>query len=226
MKKNLNEEIGRIKQVMGLNEKEIDMTNYKFVEEDDPIKDMSIVDIEGEASGKVATVLIKMRVFVPNEEDKGVSYKGLFGGSKGRQMVFDFYVMFDRGDHVVKVVKSEVEDAMGMNKNYLDYWKTVAGNMTFKEGVKIENVMFRIYDGYLKMLDDEEINVKMGALNRMKRNTRKLEAMLGDAFMEHDNVNPSHPQRVKEPEVKKEPEIDNTPKNNDMWTSTNSWASE
>jgi len=230
MKKNLNEELTRIKEVMGLNEKEIDLKNYKFVDDDDPIKEMRVINVEGEANRKVATVLIKTRVYVPNQEleDKGGPHKGIFGGAKGRQMVFDFYTMFNRSDRVVKILKIEVEegtDTTGFSENYLDYWKTTLGGVIFKEGVDAKSLMSRIYDGYLAMIEDEEINVKMGALNSMKKNARRLENMIADAFMEHDRDNPlQHPQRVKEPEVKDEPKMDVS--KGDMWTSTSSWASE
>ncbi len=215
---------------MGLNEREIDMTNYKLVEEDDPIIDMRIVDVKGETmSDLVATVFIKMRVFVANQEaaEKGQSYKGLWGGSKGRQMVFDYYVMFSKRGNVVKVLKSEIEDGMGMNQNYLDYWKKIVGDVSFKEAQSVEYVMNRIYQGYLQLLADDDVNIEMAAKKRMNKNIRKLEDMLDNAFREYIRAKQSNPQRVKEPEVKKEPEIDNTPKNNnDMWTSTSSWASE
>lgn len=213
---------------MGLNEKEIDFKNYKFVDDDEPIKEMEIINVEGEANRKIATVLMKMRVFVPNQELKGDSYKGIYGGAKGRQMVFDFYVMFNRSDRVVKILKIELEegtDTTGFSENYLDYWKTAIGGTIFKEGYDSKSLMYRIYDGYLGMLEDEAISVKMDALNKMKKNTRKLENMLGDAFMEHDRAYPlQHPKQVKEPEIKDEPKKDIS--KGDMWTSNNTWASE
>ena len=255
MKKTLLEQISRIKEMMDINEKEIDFTNYKFVDEDDPIKEMKLIDFEEENQYKRIIVLLKIRTYVSNQElvDKGDSFKGLWGGAKGRQMVFDCYLTFGSGGKLHEVLKIEPEkgtDTTGFSENYLNYWSNLIKEWIFRKGFDVRQTMYRIYEGYFKMIEGEPTDVKMGVMNKMKKNIRLLEHMIGDAFLtpedrlkwklEEPKLEPHlkpeigkgpeikyEPKIEKEPEIKDEPKIDDTPeKNNNMWISTNSWASE
>lgn len=207
MKKNLNEELTRIKQVMGLNEERIKLSDYNS--EDDIIKDMYLV----RRDKRYATIAFHINTIIFDQNDKTKT-------GVGEKVTFIAEVSFDGTGkiafvHDVEVDPSTTEDVKN-NWTAISYHKDFIEKSVFDVGRDFNDVLERIYRPFLSWAttnNKPQDYIEKITENRRK-NREKILNLLRDA---KDEVSSK-----KEPEVKDKMDVSK----DDTKTSTSTWASE
>ena len=208
---NLQENIQRIKQVMGLNEDVVDMNTYDSNE--DIIKNISI---KGKTPDGNVLINMEMSMFIPTTKSEGLKH------------TLKVITEWDDRMRIVDVKHISLTDAEPNNKKIVMVWHMIVFKLKseiFKVGLTVEDVMHNIYAPYRQHISDKKnsdnFEVIKQSVNEVikaqKRSVRKLERMLQSAF----GKDVQEPTNV-EPEAEPTPE----PKDKSIWTSSNSWASE
>lgn len=217
MKKNLNEQISRIREMMNLNEDRVDLDTYDSNE--DIIKNISIKE---KTTGGNVLISMDMSMFIPTTKSEGLKH------------TLRVITEWDSSMRIVDLKRAFLTDAEPNNNDITISWHAILFSLKrqiFKAGLSVEDVMHNIYAPYRQHISDKRNSDNIRAIDQSvhevilahKRSVRKLEKMLNSAFASNvDNTQQAEPEVA--PEVQDEPEKEI--KQNNMWTSTSSWASE
>jgi hypothetical protein len=220
MKKNLNEEVVRMKQIMGLNEEPVDLNTYN--DETSIIEDIKRVGTTNDGNPITS---MKLNTFIPNvgSENEGnkVKIEIIIGWEPNGATKFKSYrngkrVYEYRVNYIVDI-KSDVE----LDKELLNTIRII-----FVNHPTPYDLVSKIYAPYRQKFD--KVN-----FNKIYDNAKKDEQELEDVLSAeaHQQVEPKVQDAPQKPIENKPPQIDNKPETpkkggNGMWTSTTSWASE
>ena len=215
MKKNLNEQVSRIKQMMGINEEKVNLNNYK--DESSIIEDIKRV---GTTDDGYPITSMKLNTFVPNEDSARE------GNSVKIEVILEWEIEHNRltrNSHGFRLRKvSSIITDVGLGDTLMKYLREKFSNQPTPKKL-VEN----IYGPY--MIDTTSKGIEH--FNKVFENAFKdteilMSVLLGDESEQAEpevqdapNVSTEVPN---EPEMAPETEINK----NNTWTSTSSWASE
>jgi hypothetical protein len=221
MKQNLNEQMSRIKSMMGLNEEKIKLSDYNS--EDDVIKDIYLV----RKDKRYATIAFHINTIIFDRNDKTQS-------GVGEKVTFIAEVAFEATGRIAFVYDVDVDPSTSEDvKNdwiAISYYQDFIEKSVFSVGRDFNDALERIYNPFLSWAttNNKPQDYIEKIIENRRKNKEKILSLLRDAKDEAlSNLS-------KEPKVKDEPKMDVTPKEEpkkdtskgDMWTSTSSWASE
>ena len=198
MNKNINEQVSRIKQMMGLNEERVDLNDYK--DESSIVEDIKRV---GTTSDGAPITSMKLNAYVPTKKSQTEGVKVKF------EVILEWQVDTStkyKNRYRLKKVSGIVADR-GLNSDalMLHLGTMLAGNPT------PHDMMMEIYRPFLNQYrDNEEYREKI--LNNIDKDRDVLLGVLSG------KMSPEA-----EPNMNNEPPQEKPSKGNDMWTSTSSW---
>jgi hypothetical protein len=208
MKQNLNEQVSRIKKMMGLNEEDINLNDYKS--ESNIIENIERVGTSEEGNPIIA---ITMNSFLPK----------VIGNPKGQKFEvtvtaeWEQYGKILKSTYIIKSVNNVSTNVESIDANNL--YKSSFLPFIFLKSNSVEDVIAGIYKPYMQLHNDDK-DYKEKIYRNMNNDERRLKSVLSGE--ELPNIEPTVDDTSKE-----EPPIDVKKTNNDsMWSSTNSWASE
>lgn len=198
--KTLNEQVSRIKQMMGINEEDINLDSYK--EEIKIIKDIEHVGTSEEGNPIIAITVN--------------SFIGKTGSPEGQKIEIKVTTEWEKRDKLSRhpfMIKS-IKDVVTNNENITgeDVLNNTYLRLIFMKYNNVNDVANGLYEPYLKLhSNDKEYREK---IYHNKNIDEKLimNTLLGN---ESQNVDDT---------PKEEPTIDNN--KTGMWSSTSSWSSE
>ena len=212
MKKNLNEQVSRIKQMMGINEASVNLDDYKDVSS--IIEDIKRV---GTTDDGYPITSMKLNTFVPNADSQTE------GNSVKIEVILEWereHNRLTRNSHGFRLRKvSSIITDVGLGETLMKYLREKFSNQPTPKKF-VEN----IYGPY--MLDTTSKGIEH--FNKVFENAFKdteilMNVLLGDEseqaepeIQDAPNVSPEVPN---EPKVAPEREIDK----NDTWKSNSSW---
>lgn len=212
MKKNINEQVSRIKQMMGLNEERVDLNDYK--DESSIIEDIKLVSAAEDGS-RITSMKINTFIPTPNSEVEGNKVKiefilkwekyNYWSMEKGRRV--DEYKLKS-----IVEIKSDVELDEKLNKTLVALF---SGHPTPRD------LVGRLYTPYSSKFSKNTTDFDK-IYNNVKKDREELERVLsGEVSQEAEPEMQDAP--MVEPEVSSETPQEKPSKGNNMWSSTSSW---
>jgi hypothetical protein len=203
MKKNINEQISRIKQMMGLNEEDVNLDTYK--EDSNIIKNVERVGVSDEGNPIVA---ITLNSFMGQER----------GNPEGQKIEIKITLEFEKRpgsfgrSFSIKSVKNIVTDHETITGKYI--FNDILFKYIFFPHTYVDEMVRNIYKPYLKLhSNDKEYSDKIYT-NMSSDEKLIVDVLTGETPEETPMI---------EPEVSNEPPQEKTLKGNGGWSSTSSW---
>jgi hypothetical protein len=210
MKQNLNEQVSRIKKMMGLNEEDVNLNSYK--EESNIIGNIERV---GTSENGNPIIAITMNSFLPNKDSK----------SEGQKIEikvtaeWEQYGRILKQTYVIKSVNNVSTNVESIDPNNI--YKSSFLWFIFMKNNSVEDVVGGIYKPYLELHNNDK-DYKEKIYRNMNNDERRLKNVLsGESSQQVEPEIQDTP--IIEPEVSNEPPQEKPLKSNSPWTSTSSW---
>jgi len=221
MKHTLNEQMSRIKQMMGLNEAEVDLNTYK---EETPI----LQDIKREGTSGEGNPIISMVVntFIPyNGGDVNGDYKS--GQSVKIKVVTEWKVYHTTHYRTPRETFSlkkclDVTSDVNLTDNVIGSIKHI-----FREHTRSGELLDKIYGPYFyEHIKSSGVHTEYGnkIIDNIKQNKETLERLLLSDEPSQEEIPQDKP--LSNPTTDNDTPTEEPKNNNSMWNSTSSWASE
>ena len=206
MKQNLNEQITRIKNMMGLNEEDLNLDTYK--EDSNIIKNVERVGVSEEGNPIIAITLS--------------SFIGEHGNPEGQKVEIKITLEFEKTRGIfgrsfsIKSVKNIVTDHETITGKYI--FNDISFKYIFFPHTSVDEMVHNIYKPYYKLhSNDKEYR------NKIYHNISSDVKLIMDVLMDETPDKTPEETPMIEPEVSNEPPQEKPLKDNGGWSSTSSW---